>query len=89
MLARTIARPFDSADHLFEPAWGGRRVLAFIGPAEHEGAGGVESIDAGGTAIRPVPPELDGLGVRVAARSCFSLSAKCGTGDSDHAVAHF
>ena len=24
--------PFDSDDHLFEPTWGGHRVLAFVGP---------------------------------------------------------
>lgn len=30
MLARPVAEPFDSPDHLFEAAWGGVRALAFI-----------------------------------------------------------
>ena len=34
MLPRPAGEPFDSAAHLFEPAWGGLRALAFIGPAE-------------------------------------------------------
>ena len=31
-----VPRPdaFDSPDHLFEPTWGGHRVIAFVGPAE-------------------------------------------------------
>jgi bifunctional non-homologous end joining protein LigD len=33
MVARHHPVPFDSADHLFEPSWGGRRALAFIEPA--------------------------------------------------------
>ena len=69
MLARLLPAPFDSPDHLFEPSWGGRRALALIGPAELEGAGGVELIGEDGLPIRPIPPELTGLGVRVAARS--------------------
>ena len=35
--APAAAEPFDSAAHLFEPAWGGLRALAFIGPAETAG----------------------------------------------------
>lgn len=69
MLARPLPEPFDSAAHLFEPAWGGRRVLAFIGPAEHAGAGEVSLIDEDGTPIDPVPPDLAGLASRVEARS--------------------
>ena len=32
MLARPLPAPFDSAEHLFEPVWGGARALALIGP---------------------------------------------------------
>jgi ATP-dependent DNA ligase len=69
MLARLLSEPFDSADHLFEPAWGGRRALAFVGPADRPGAGDVAFLGEGGEALAVVPPELAGLGVRVAARS--------------------
>jgi bifunctional non-homologous end joining protein LigD len=69
MLARPLPEPFDSTDHLFEPAWGGRRVLAIIGPADLPGAGDVRFLDERGDELKLVPPELTGLGVRVAARS--------------------
>jgi bifunctional non-homologous end joining protein LigD len=69
MLARLLPEPFDSADHLFEPAWGGRRVLAVVGPADVPGAGEVTFLDERGDSLSHVPPELAGLGVRVAARS--------------------
>ena len=32
MQPRPADGPFDSPDHLFEPNWGGRRVLAFLEP---------------------------------------------------------
>ena len=69
MLARPLPEPFDSADHLFEPAWGGRRALAIIGPADVPGAGDVSFRDERGDELPLIPPELAGLGVRVAARS--------------------
>lgn len=69
MLARPLPEPFDSADHLFEPAWGGRRVLAFVGPADRPGAGDVAFVGEDGAPLANLPPELAGLGVRVAARS--------------------
>ena len=69
MLARTSLEPFDSPDHLFEPAWGGMRALAIIGPAEISGAGDVTFLGGDGIPLIIVPPELMGLGVRVAARS--------------------
>jgi len=69
MLARSLSEPFDSPDHLFEPAWGGRRALAFIGPAEALGSGEVTFLGEDGEPLAIVPPELAGLGVRVAARS--------------------
>ena len=39
MLPRTITAPFDSADHLFEPTWGGERTLAFVEPDDEAPAG--------------------------------------------------
>jgi bifunctional non-homologous end joining protein LigD len=61
--------PFDSPDHLFEPTWGGHRVLVFVGPAELPGAGDVRLVDPTGLDLAPRLPELGGLAVRVAARS--------------------
>ncbi|MCJ7710418.1 MAG: hypothetical protein MUQ32_06245 [Chloroflexi bacterium] len=61
--------PFDSPDFLFEPTWGGHRVLAFIDPAEHAGDGAVRLVDGAGRDLAGRLPELAGLAVRVAARS--------------------
>jgi bifunctional non-homologous end joining protein LigD len=69
MLARPLPEPFDSPDHLFEPVWGGLRALALIGPAEVAGAGDVSFVGEDGRPIEPVPPDLAGLAMRVAARS--------------------
>ena len=66
-----IPRPdaFDSPDHLFEPTWGGHRVLAFVGPAERAGTGDVRIVDPTGLDLASRLPELAGLAVRVNARS--------------------
>ena len=69
MLARPLSAPFDSAAHLFEPAWGGRRALAFVGPAEIPGAGDVRFVGIDVEPIEPAPVELAGLAARIAARS--------------------
>lgn len=69
MLARTLREPFDSPDHLFEPSWGGLRVLAFVGPGASPGSGDVVFLGSDGAPLPNMPPELVGLGVRVAARS--------------------
>ena len=61
--------PFDSPDHLFEPTWGGHRVLVFVGPAELPGTGDVRLVDPTGLDLAPRLPELSGLAVRVATRS--------------------
>ena len=62
--------PFDSPDHLFEPTWGGHRVLAFVGPAELPGAGEVRVVDpTGPRPRRRASRSSRGLAVRVAARS--------------------
>jgi ATP-dependent DNA ligase len=68
MLARPLAEPFDSPAHLFEPAWGGARALALIGPAAVPGAGDVRLVAEDGT-TGPAPIDLSGLAARVAARS--------------------
>ena len=68
MLARPLPEPFDSDAHLFEPAWGGARALALIGPAEVPGSGDVRLIAEDGTA-GPAPIDLAGLAGRIAARS--------------------
>ncbi len=68
MLARPLPEPFDSEAHLFEPAWGGARALALIGPAEMQGAGDVRLVAEDGT-TGPAPIDLAGLAGRVAARS--------------------
>jgi bifunctional non-homologous end joining protein LigD len=69
MLAWPLPEPFDSADHLFEPSWGGGRALAFIGPADAPGAGAVRLRDGEGRDVGHDLPELAGLAVRVDARS--------------------
>ncbi|MHB8891322.1 MAG: ATP-dependent DNA ligase [Candidatus Limnocylindrales bacterium] len=61
--------PFDSPDFLFEPTWGGHRVLAYIDPAERAGEGEVRLVDGAGRDLAGRLPELAGLAVRVAARS--------------------
>jgi bifunctional non-homologous end joining protein LigD len=60
---------FDSPDYLFEPTWGGHRVLSFVGPAERPGDGIVRIVDPAGRDLVDRLPELAGLAVRVAARS--------------------
>ena len=71
MLPRLASEPFDSADHLFEPTWGGRRALAFVGPSEVPGAGDVRLIDGEGRDLASALPELAGLAVRIDARSAI------------------
>ena len=66
---RRAPDPFDADDWLFEPTWGGHRVLVFVGPADLPGGGDVRVMDARGAAFEGVLPELAGLAVRVAARS--------------------
>ncbi|TAL07555.1 MAG: hypothetical protein EPO00_09085 [Chloroflexota bacterium] len=88
MLARTVTDPFDSADHLFEPSWGGLRVLAIVGPAATAGGGDVEFRQLDGSPLPSVPAELSGLGVRVAARSAVldgELVVADATGSADPA----
>ena len=69
MLPRPLTEAFDSQDHLFEPAWGGLRALAFIGPSERPGTGDVRLIDVDGREVGSRLVELAGLAVRIDARS--------------------
>jgi len=69
MLPRTMAEPFDSTAHIFEPAWGGTRALAFIGPADRPGDGDVRIADGEGRDVGSALPELLGMAVRLDARS--------------------
>jgi bifunctional non-homologous end joining protein LigD len=71
MLPRPAAEPFDSAAHLFEPAWGGLRALAFVGPAETAGTGDVRIVDGNGREVGSMLPELGGMSVRLDARSAI------------------
>jgi bifunctional non-homologous end joining protein LigD len=71
MLAYPLPEAFDSADHLFEPWWGGARALLAIGPGSSPGDGAVRVIDGDGVDRTAVLPELAGTGVRVAARSAL------------------
>jgi bifunctional non-homologous end joining protein LigD len=63
------ADPFDSPDFLFEPTWGGHRVLAFLDPVERPGDADVRLVDGAGRDLAPRLPELARLAVRVAART--------------------
>jgi len=69
MLPRGVTEPFDSEAHIFEPAWGGTRALAFIGPADSPGAGDVRIVDGEGRDVGGSLPELAGMAVRIDARS--------------------
>jgi len=64
-----MVEPFDSAAHVFEPAWGGTRALAFVGPADRAGDGDVRIVDGEGRDIGSALPELAGMAVRLDARS--------------------
>ena len=69
MLPRPLAEPFDSDQHLFQPWWGGRRALVYLGPAELAGGGIVRIVDEEGADLTRHLRELAGLAVRVDARS--------------------
>lgn len=89
MLPRPLAEPFDSPEHLFEPTWGGRRVLAFVGPSARAGDGEVRLVGATGEELTAAFPELSGLAVRVQARSAIldgELVVVDGAGRSDAAA---
>lgn len=57
MMPRRAEAPFDSDEHIFEPSWGGRRVLVFIEP-ERQGKPPWRLLDEFGTDLAPQLPEL-------------------------------
>jgi ATP-dependent DNA ligase len=71
MLPRIVTEPFDSIDHLFEPAWGGVRALAFVGPGDAPGTGAIRLVGEDGTELGGRLPELAGMAARIAARSAL------------------
>jgi bifunctional non-homologous end joining protein LigD len=73
--------PFDSMDHVFEPAWGGLRVLVFLEPD-----GALRIVDSAGTDVTPFVPELRALRALIAAKSVVldgELVAVDGLGRAD------
>jgi ATP-dependent DNA ligase len=61
MLAKPADAAFDSDEHMFEPRWGGRRVLAFIEPDGSAGHPRLRLIDDEGRDLAPALPELASL----------------------------
>ena len=61
MLAKPADTAFDSDDHMFEPRWGGRRVMAFIEPDVSAGRPRLRLIDDDGRDLAPLLPELASL----------------------------
>ena len=57
MMPRSAEAPFNSSDHVFEPRWGGRRVLAFIEPGR-PGKPNLRLLDDMGRDLAPRLPEL-------------------------------
>ncbi len=62
MLPRTVELPFDDADHLFEPWWGGERAFAYVDVDPSSGAGTVRIMDRRGRDRAASLPELTGTG---------------------------
>jgi bifunctional non-homologous end joining protein LigD len=71
MLARPLADPFDSADHVFEPSWGGLRALVYVGPASRAGSGEARIMTIDGRDVSAPLRELAGLAVRLDARAAI------------------
>jgi ATP-dependent DNA ligase len=64
MLARSVDAAFDSDEHVFEPRWGGRRVLALIEPEPGRHAR-LTLLDELGQDLAPRLPELTVIADRV------------------------
>jgi ATP-dependent DNA ligase len=58
MLARPVDAAFDSDEHVFEPRWGGRRVLAFIEPDHADRRPRLRLVDEEGRDLTSLLPEL-------------------------------
>jgi len=86
MLPRSAEAPFDSADHVFEPSWGGRRTLAFIEPGR-PGRPGLRLLDAEGRDLAPHLPELGYIADLVGEAPAIldgEIVVPDGTGRMDH-----
>jgi bifunctional non-homologous end joining protein LigD len=57
MMPRSGEAPFDSLEHVFEPVWGGRRVLAYVEPGRADKPS-LRLFDANGHDLAPYFPEL-------------------------------
>jgi len=68
MMARPADAPFDSAEHLFEPHWGGERALAFI-DRRLDGSRALRLLDARGRELATLVPELNELPERIGAKT--------------------
>ena len=68
MLPRPADGPFDSSDHLFEPNWGGHRVLAFLEPGAPRDCR-LRLVEESGRDVAPLLPELSSLPARIASSS--------------------
>ncbi len=62
MLPQSTSTPFDDAEHLFEPWWGGIRAFAVIEFDLATGAATVRLIERAGRDLAPLLPELSGPG---------------------------
>ncbi len=69
MLARPADAPFDSADHLFEPSWGGERAIAFVEPDPVGRTPRARVADRRGTELTAALPELADLPAHLSAVS--------------------
>lgn len=69
MLALPAPQPFDAADHLFEPSWGGARALAFIEQAAAGDRPALRLLDDEGRDVAGLLPELAHLAERFATDS--------------------
>ena len=88
MLPRPAPGPFDSPEHLFEPNWGGRRVLAFLEPGAPRGRR-LRLIDEDGRDLAPLLPELAHLPDRISGASAVvdgELVVVDRHGRADHAA---
>jgi ATP-dependent DNA ligase len=58
MMPKPANAPFDSDEHVFEPSWGGRRVLAFVETVHSGGRPRLRLLDETGHDLAPRLPEL-------------------------------
>ena len=61
MLARPADAAFDSDEHVFEPRWGGRRVIAFVDRDRNGATPRLRLIDEAGRDLAQHLPELWGI----------------------------